>query len=148
MKRIVIDYHVDTPVVHCSAESVVSPVSQQPVGSVFIVDPVSNHLVDVLSQVVQDPNNPRNQMLLSQLQKVGTDSNSHLSDDDLLSMVRSRYCQTPSEVDAFSKYLKSYINSHDVDSKQDSESESQLYSSQASLSEVDSSQDSLSEVEK
>lgn len=125
MKRIVIDYHVDTPVVHCSAESVVSPVSQEPVGSVFIVDPVSNHLVDVLSQVIQDPNNPRNQMLLSQLQKVGNDSNSHLSDDDLLAMVRSRYCQTPSEVDAFSQYLKSYINTHDVEPQPESLSEPQ-----------------------
>lgn len=126
MKRIVIDYHVDTPVVHCSAESSVSPVSQQPVGSVFLIDPVSNHLVDVLSQVVQDPNNPRNQMLLSQLQKVGNDSNSHLSDDDLLAMVRSRYCQTPSEVDSFSQYLKSYIKSHDVEPLPEAQPEPQL----------------------
>lgn len=118
MKRLHIDYHVDdTSSVVVPSETYKSVVDQSPVGSVFQINPVTGHLDDVLSQVVQDPTSEKSKSLLPYLEPVGRDSNQKLSDDELMAMVRSRYIDSPTELSAFAASLASYAdeaNSQDV----------------------------------
>lgn len=119
MKLIYIDYSVPYRPCSFSSEALASPIDQSVVGSVFVVDPQTNLLVDCLSQVLQSPNSPRNSVLLQYLQKTGHDTSNHLSDDDLISLVRSRYASTPSELQELSDHLQSVVhalNSSDVPS--------------------------------
>lgn len=119
MKLINIDYSVPERPCSFSSEALSSPIDQSVVGSVFVVDPHTNLLVDCLSQVLQSPNSPRNSVLLQYLQKREHDTPNHLSDDDLISLVRSRYASTPSELQDLSEHLQSVVralNSSDVPS--------------------------------
>lgn len=116
MNRIKVNYHIDINELkgpNCDNEALSSPVDQSVIGSVFIVDPTTGHLKDCLSQVVSDPNNPRNPALMQFLKPIGSDKNYHLSDDDMISMLRSKYCQTPSELKRFSDYLGDWIRNNE-----------------------------------
>lgn len=110
MKRVVNDYSIDVTRINYSDDALKSPVDQSVVGSVFIIDPITGSLKDCLSQVVQDPSNPRNPELLKMLEPVGNDSPTGLSDDELMSMLRSRYAQSPSEVTRYSEMLQTVVN--------------------------------------
>ena len=123
MNRIKFDYHVESSVNRYAPEACTSPIDQSVVGSVFIVNPATGLLEDCLSQVINDPTNPRNDMLLSLLQRVGVDKPSNLSDDDLLKLVRSRYAQTPSELSRMVEYLKSLVNSSEPAASESAASE-------------------------
>ncbi len=113
MERIIFDYHVDTESpVTIPDETFKGVVDQSPVGSVYQINPKTGHLDDVLSQIVQDPS--KAQYLGQFLQKVGTDVVNHLSDEDLMNMVRSRYIDSPSEVADFAERLRYYIDSNNV----------------------------------
>lgn len=113
MKLSVIDYHVSPHSVSPSADALASFVNQDVVGSVFIVNPLTGLLDDALSQVLSDPSSPKSQSLLSVLPRVHADTPSHLSDDELMALVRSRYCSTPSEVAAFTEHLRSLCSEPD-----------------------------------
>lgn len=110
MKRIYFDYSVKTDYVKPTSDSLASPVNQDVVGSVFIVNPETHLIDDCLSQVLSDPSNPRNEALLKNLRPLGSASDKHLSDDDLLALSPSRYAQTPSELSAYSKHINSVID--------------------------------------
>ena len=116
MKLTVIDYHVSPNSVSPSVDALASPVKQDVVGSVFIVNSNTGLLDDALSQVLCDPSSPKSQSLLSVLPRTHSDSPSHLSDDELMALVRSRYCSTPSEVAAFTDHLRSLCSEPEVNS--------------------------------
>lgn len=114
MKLVQIDYHVSPRSVSPSADALVSPVTQDVLGSVFIVNPLTGLLDDALSQVLNDPSSPKSDALLSVLPRIHSDAPSNLSDDELMSLVRSRYCSTPSEVSSFTEHLRSLCSEADV----------------------------------
>lgn len=125
MKLTVIDYHVSPHSVSPSVDAFTSPVKQDVVGSVFIVNPVTGLLDDALSQVLNDPSSPKSQSLLSVLPRVHSDSPNQLSDDELMALVRSRYCSTPSEVSVFTEHLRSLCSEPDAKASLDAPSSSQ-----------------------
>lgn len=125
MKLTVIDYHVSPHSVSPSVDALSSPVNQDVVGSVFIVNPVTGLLDDALSQVLSDPSSPKSQSLLSFLPRVHTDAPSNLSDEELMALVRSRYCSTPSEISAFTEHLRSLCSEPDAKASPDAPSSSQ-----------------------
>lgn len=114
MERKVIDY--SAPSSHyehlVSEEWLRSPVDQSVVGSVFIVDPTTGNLKDVLSQVVDDPSNPRNSSLMNYLQPTVSQQidNRGLSDSELIELVKSRYAQSPSEMARYTKSLAAIVD--------------------------------------
>lgn len=93
-------------------------VDQSVIHSVFLPNKYG-FLSDVLSQVIQNPSSPLAQILGSKM----PDKPTHLSDEDLLNLVRSRYAQSPSELTQLRNALDS-LNVPDHVTPPDSTSES------------------------
>lgn len=104
-------YKVDATSPVIDEKYLVSPVNQEEFHTLFPINEVTNHPQDITSQLNSETNPSRQQMLLQLLGKVSNDivDTKGLTDDEIISMIKSRSSDTPTENARYMEMLSGIV---------------------------------------